>query len=120
MISEKVQEKHRGGRPTKAIKREAATGVRFTKAEYFIVKQKATKAGYKPTQYIRQMAINGKIIARLSQEEKQFIRQLIGMANNFNQLTKLAHKEKMLTAILHFERYRNEMDRLLKQLRHDQ
>ena len=120
MLKEISHTKHSGGRPVKAIKREAATGVRFTRAEYFIVKHKAKKAGYRPTQYIRQMAINGKIIAGLSQEEKQFIRQLIGMANNFNQLTKMAHQQKMLTAILHFEKYRNEIDRLLKQLRHDQ
>jgi len=112
--------KHKGGRPLKAIKREAATGVRFTKVEYFIVKQKAKKAGYRPTQYIRMMAINGKVIARLSEEEKAFIRQLIGMANNLNQLTKMAHQQKMLTAILHFEKYRTELDRLLNRLKNDQ
>src|SRR4051795_7405034 len=29
-----------GGRPKKVIKRESATGIRFTQAEYFIIKQK--------------------------------------------------------------------------------
>jgi len=112
--------KHNGGRPKKDVKRDSVTGVRFTKAEYFIVKQKARKAGFKITQYIRVMALNGKIIARFTEEEKQFIRQLIGMANNINQITKLAHKEKILTAILHFEEYRTEFDLLLKQLKNDQ
>ena len=104
------------GRPRKAIKRESATGVRFTKAEYLIVKQKANKSGLKLTEYIRAMAIEGKVITRLNEEEKDFFRQLIGMANNLNQLTKKAHQEGMLTAILHFEKYRKQIDQLLNQL----
>jgi hypothetical protein len=117
----KQKEKLMAGRPRKAIKREAATGVRFTKAEYFIVKQKAGTSGLKLTEYIRKMAIEGMVTARLNEEERNFIRQLIGMANNLNQLTKKAHQEGMLIAILHFERYRNEIDQLLRKLKdHDQ
>jgi len=112
----KQVEKLMAGRPRKAIKRESATGVRFTKAEYLIVKQKANKSGLKLTEYIRAMAIEGKVIARLNEEEKDFFRQLVGMANNLNQLTKKAHQEGMLTAILHFEKYRKQMDQLLNQL----
>lgn len=114
------KEKHSGGRPVKAIKREAATGVRFTKAEYFIVKEKARKAGYKITQYIRVMALEGQVIARLNQHEKELIPQLIGMANNLNQLTKKAHQESILSAVLFFEKYRGEIDQILNRLRYDQ
>ncbi len=114
------QEKHSGGRPKKAIKREAATGVRFTKSEYFIVKQKAKKAGYKITQYIRIMALEGHVTARLNPTEKELIPQLIGMANNLNQLTKKAHQESLLTALLFFEKYRDELDRILNRLKYDQ
>jgi len=53
-----------GGRPKQNIKRESATGVRFTKAEYLIIKQKASIAGMRITTYIREMALHGKIIAR--------------------------------------------------------
>lgn len=114
------EEKHSGGRPKKAIKREAATGVRFTRAEYYIVKQKASKAGYRITQYIRIMALEGQVIARLNSTEKELIPQLIGMANNLNQLTKKAHKESLLKALLFFEKYRDELDRILNRLRYDQ
>lgn len=107
------------GRPKKAIKRQAATGVRFTKSEYFIVKQHAKKAGYKITQYIRQMAIEGKLTQRLNAEEKELIRQLVGMANNLNQLTKIAHNERMLTTVRLFEKYRVEMDRILNLIKSD-
>lgn len=121
ITSEKRHSKHveklMAGRPRKAIKRESGTGVRFTKAEYFIVRQKANKAGLKLTEYIRAMAIEGKVIARLNEEEKNFFRQLIGMANNLNQLTKKAHQEGMLKAILHLEKYCKQIDQLLIQLR---
>lgn len=115
-----TKEKHTGGRPIKAIKRQAATGVRFTKAEYFIVKEKARKAGYRITQYIRLMALEGQVIARLNSKEKEFIPQLIGMANNLNQLSKKAHQESLLSAVLFFEKYRDEIDRILNRLKYDQ
>lgn len=114
------EEKHSGGRPKKVVKREAATGVRFTKAEYFIVKQKANKAGYRITQYIRIMALEGQVIARLNPTEKELIPQLIGMANNLNQLTKKAHQESLLKALLLFEKYRVELDWILNRLKYDQ
>ncbi len=118
-ISEMMESEKRnsGGRPTKTIKRESATGVRFTKVEYFVIKQKALKAGMRVTNYIREMALNGSVITRTSEEERHFIRQLIGTSNNLNQLTKKAHQEGLLTAIMHFEKYRNAIDELLEQLK---
>ena len=91
IVEEMEREKMKcGGRPKQDIKRESATGVRFTKAEYFIVQQKASKAGMKLTTFIREMALNGKVIAKISEEERQFVRQLIGISNNLNQLAKKA------------------------------
>ena len=58
------EKRHCGGRPKKVIKRESATGVRFTKAEYFIINQKAIKAGMRVTSYIREMALNGSVAER--------------------------------------------------------
>ena len=111
------EKRHGGGRPRKIIKRESATGVRLTKAEYFAVKQKALKAGMRVTGYIREMALNGNVVARTSEEERHFIRQLIGISNNLNQLAKKAHQEGLLTAIMHFEKYRNTIDELLEKLK---
>ena len=63
------------------------------------------------------MALQGKIISRLSEEERQFVRQLIGMANNLNQLTKKGHQKGFITAVLMFEKYKNLMDELLEKLK---
>lgn len=117
MKSEIEKSKHRGGRPKKAVKREVITGVRFTKPEYFIVKHKAEKAGLGITLYIRMIALNGHVNTRMDEEERQFVRHLIGMSNNLNQLAKRCHQEGALTAILHFEKYRKLLDELLEQLK---
>jgi hypothetical protein len=111
------EKRKRGGRPKQAIKRESPTGVRFTKNEYSTLKEKADKAGIGVTTYIRQMALKGKVIARMSDEERHFYRQLSGMSENFNQLTKKAHQEGILTGVLLFEKYRDAFDDILKKLR---
>ena len=106
------------GRPAKIIKKEIRTAIRWSKTEYFIVRQKAAKAGIKVSAYIRKIAIEGMVTNRLSEEERQFVRQLIGMSNNLNQLTRNSHQQGMLKITLHFESFRNEIDTLLKKLNH--
>jgi hypothetical protein len=118
---EPVREKKRkAGRPAQIIKKEVRTAVWFSKTEYFIIRQKASKAGVKPSTFIRQIAINGEVTRWLSEEERQFVRQLIGMSNNLNQLAKNSYREGMLKAMFYFEAYRNQFDVLLKKLNHAQ
>ena len=119
MISEIITIKHKNGRPKKAVRKDIVRSIRFSKTEYFIVKQHASKSGLKITVYIRQMALEGKVISRLNEEERQFVRQLIGMANNLNQLTKKGHQEGFITAVLMFEKYKNIIDELLDKLKDD-
>ncbi len=117
MISEESNIKQRNGRPKKSVKKEIIKSIRFSKVEYYVIKQKAFRAGTKITFYIRQMAVEGRIISRLNDEERLFVRQLIGMANNLNQLTKKGHQEGLLTAIMMFEKYKNLIDELLEKLK---
>ena len=117
MISEERQIiKHKGGRPRKPVNR-TVTSLRLTKVELYVVKSKAAKVGLPVTAYIRQMAINGKLTSRLNEEERQFVRELVGIANNLNQLTKKGHQEGLLSAVLMFEKYRNMIDDLLEKLK---
>ena len=117
MTSEAIKIKQKNGRPKKAVKKEIVRSIRFSKTEYFIVKQHASKSGLKITVYIRQMALHGKIIQRLNEEERQIVRQLIGMANNLNQLTKMGHQEGFIISALMFEKYKNLMEELLNKLK---
>ena len=117
MIREAIKIKRKNGRPKKSVTKKVIKSVRFSKTAYFIVKQHASKSGLKITVYMRQMALQGKIISRLSEEERQIVRQLIGMANNLNQLTKMGHQEGFITPVLMFENYKNLMDELLEKLK---
>lgn len=103
----------KGGRPKKAIRRDLPTGVRFTEQEYSIVKNKAEAAGYKLTVYIRQVAINGHVIARISGEEKQQLKALAGIANNINQMAKKAHQEGLVKAAIAFEHIMTDLEMIL-------
>lgn len=109
--------KKKTGRPVKAVKKEIRASVRFTRPEYFIVKEKARKAGMPTSTYLRQLAMHAQVTSKLSNEERQIVRQLIGMANNLNQLAKICHQEGALRAMLYFENYRTHLDEILKKLK---
>lgn len=114
IVSDERKIKHEDERRENSNNRKVNRDIQFTEKEYFIIKQNASKAGLKISSYIRQMALTGKIISRLNEEERYFVTQLIGMANNLNQLTKLGHQEGLVTAAMMFEKYRNQVDELLK------
>lgn len=65
------------------------------------------------SEYIRQIIINGQFKTQLAEDEWQFARQLIAMANNLNQLAKACHPEGLLQAMVYFESYRNHLDEIL-------
>jgi len=117
MEETKQYQKKKVGRPVKTSKKEIRACVRYTKLEYFIIKEKAGKANLKVSEYIRQLSIHAKVNARLSAEEQSWIRQLIGMANNLNQLAKACHQQGIAQALIAFESYRTELDQLFKQLK---
>ncbi len=64
------------------------------------------------------MAIDGEVRATLTDEQWQYVKQLVGMSNNLNQLAGTAQKEGTLNAVLHFELYRNRIDELLNLIHH--
>jgi hypothetical protein len=107
------------GRPVQPIKRENSTGIRLTKAEHFIIFQKARRTGMNLTTYIRQMAIHGTVVARLTEEDRQFVRQLIQLSGDMHQLVQLAREQGILKVMLHFETVRQKVDKVLQQLHHD-
>ena len=107
----------KAGRPAKTIKKEIRACVRFTRYEYFIIKEKATEAGVNASVYIRQTAIGGKMIPRITEEELHFVRQLVGMSNNINQVAKISNRDGLFEAMQYFENYRNLIDSILKRLK---
>jgi Bacterial mobilisation protein (MobC) len=94
--------KKKTGRPAKAIKKEIRACVRFSRHEYFIIKEKARHAGVNASEFIRQTAIKAKIITRIKGEELHFVRQLVGMSTNLNQVAKVCNREGMFEAMQYF------------------
>ena len=110
--------KKKGGRPTKALKRELRITARFSKLEHYILQQKAGKAGINVSEFIRQAAITAKVSARQTAEERDSTRKLIGMANNLNQMAKVANREGMRSIRLLLESCLQQVHGLLNKLQH--
>ena len=110
--------KKKGGRPTKNLKRELRITARFSKLEHYILQQKAGKAGINVSEFLRQAAIAAKITGRLTEEERHIIRQLIGMANNLNQMAKVANREGMGSIRLLLEGCLLQVNSILNKLQH--
>ena len=110
--------KKKGGRPSKKLKRELRVTVRFSRLEHYILQQKATKAGMNVSEFIRPAAIYGKVIARQTEEERYFTRQLVGMANNLNQMAKLANTEGITSIRLLSESCLQQVHGLINKLQH--
>jgi hypothetical protein len=105
------------GRPVKAIKREVRACIRFTRPEYLVINEKAGKVGMKPSAYLRHLGIHTIIITRLTPEEREIARNLIGMANNLNQFIKCCHVEGVPLAAFRFHNLTTILDEMLKKLK---
>jgi len=83
----------KGGRPPKAVIRNDLLAVRLLPDEKKVILEKAKTARLTPSEWFRKAAMKGKVVPRLSAEEAHYLRVLAGLANNLNQLTKLAHSK---------------------------
>lgn len=94
-MEEKKKERNKGGRPKKSNKRERKFGFYATLSEGAIIDAKAKRSGLRPADYIRDIAVNGKVRTLPTPEEIQWYKDLSGVCNNLNQLTKEAHKQNL-------------------------
>ena len=109
----------KGGRPPKKVKRDSQLMVRLTQTEHFLIASKAKEAGMKPSAWFRQSAKRAKVVARLKPEDAGLLRMLVGMANNLNQMTHLAHIEGLLSVQRKCRELLSEIDNILKKLTSD-
>ncbi|WP_437179368.1 plasmid mobilization protein [Pontibacter liquoris] len=110
-------QRKKGGRPTKKTKRSYTLVVRVTETERILVMGKAREAGMSASAWFRTAARKTVVIARLSPEEAALLRSLSGLANNLNQLARLAHREGLLSVQGKCRLALGEIDRLLARLR---
>lgn len=84
---------NKGGRPPlpKGERKDCPVKVYFDRRNYAKLCAVSKREGVPVSVIVYQLAVNGKHVARLSEDEAAVIRKLAGMANNLNQLTRLAH-----------------------------
>ena len=94
MTSIHEQNRKKGGRPPtgRVRKLSKSVTVKFSKPSYEALKLRARKASRKLAEYIRESALNGEVVSGHNTETVAIAKNLIGMANNLNQLAKLSHQ----------------------------
>ncbi|WP_419802153.1 plasmid mobilization protein [Mucilaginibacter sp.] len=113
------QPKNKGGAPKKRVRRELIIRVRMTATERFQVDNKAKAAGMRSSSWIRAAAKSAKIVPRLTADERRILWMLAELANNLNQLTKLAHQLGLLNVVRDCSAILTEIDITLKHLNND-
>jgi hypothetical protein len=106
--------KHKGGRPKVSIKRESHAKIRLTATERLVYDKRAKDAGMSLSDFVRAAIKSARVIARLSVEDMKIIRMMTGLANNLNQLTRLAHRDGLLSVARKCSEVLNEIDQALK------
>ncbi len=110
---DKTATRDTGGRP-RAAKGKARTKTLSTKlsvAEWKIMMKRIADAGKRPSVYLREVLLSGRVVAARTQEDRRQIRMLEGGCNNLNQLARLAHqqgvpsvRERLLSLLDEFNR----------------
>lgn len=81
----------------KQVKKSSKLVVRMTETERLLIAGKAKEAGMKLSEWFRLAAKKVQVVARLSPGDVAILRMLTGLANNLNQIARLAHKERLLS-----------------------
>jgi hypothetical protein len=98
------------------LKRSRRLTLNLRAAEYERLEGKANEAGVAMAVYVRRVSLEGKVIARMGQEDRELFRGVIGVSNTLDGLYKLARSEGVEAAIRVFARARDAVDGLLKNL----
>jgi hypothetical protein len=113
------QPKNKGGAPKKRVRRELIIRVRMTATERFQIDTKAKDAGMRSSSWLRAAAKSAKVVPRLTADERRILWMLAELANNLNQLTKLAHQLGLLTVARQCHEVLKQIDNTLKHINSD-
>ncbi|MBR0048638.1 MAG: mobilization protein [Prevotella sp.] len=99
MIATRNQDnKKHGGRPTVADGKRLskAVTVKFSKKDYELLKVRSKKANKRMAEYVRESALQSEVVQPRTEAYMKEFRTLVGLANNLNQLTKMAHQDGII------------------------
>ena len=104
------------GRPKKAVRLEKQVKFFVTSVDYFIIQHKAESAGLSIPEFMRQLSIKGQVKPRWTPEERDIFKSLVRMANDIHEVREIARKEGILSSMLYFEKYRDNIDYAIERL----
>lgn len=109
----------KGGRPAKSLaeKRKYRLSLKLNTNEYLGLKSKAKTAGKNRCDFLRELIFSSEIKQQFSPEQNDVFRKMAGMANNVNQLMKLAHVQGVWFVETSVKKLMVELDELLKQIK---
>ena len=86
------------GRPTVADARRLSKSVtvKFSKTDYETLRTRSRKANRRLAEYIRESALQSEVVQPRTEADLTEYRTLVGLANNLNQLTKMAHQDGII------------------------
>lgn len=95
--SANMKQQHKGGRPTlpQARRRSKSVTVKFSKIDYETLRIRSRKANRRLAEYIRETALQTESPTAHTTVDVGIFRNLAGVANNLNQLTKLSHQTSL-------------------------
>jgi hypothetical protein len=99
------------------LKRNRRLTMNLTAAEYERLEQKAKEAGLTMGVYVRRVSLEGEVLARLGQEDRELFRAVVGVSNLLDGLYKLARAEGVERATAAFEAARDSVDGILNKLK---
>ena len=95
MTNIQEQNKKKGGRPptgrVRKLSKSVSRSILEAKLRGFETESK--KANRNLAEYIRESALNGEVVSGHNAETVAIAKNLIGMANNLNQLTNCSHRD---------------------------
>ena len=118
MIATRNQDKKKSkGRPTVADARRLskAVTVKFSKIDYEILRTRSRKANRRLAEYIRESALQSEVVQPHTEADLKEYRTLVGMANNLNQLTKMAHQDSIIYLYSPIDRLLGEITNLIRE-----
>lgn len=91
------EHRNTGGRPTlpQARRRSKSVTVKFSKIDYETLRIRSRKANRRLAEYIRDTVLQTETPIAHTTVDASIFRNLAGVANNLNQLTKLSHQTSL-------------------------
>ena len=122
MLATRNQDKKKPkGRPNIANARRLskAVTVKFSKIDYEILRTRSRKANRRLAEYIRESALKSEVVQPHTEADLKEYRTLVGMANNLNQLTKMAHQDSIIYLYSPLDRLLGEITDVIRVYRQD-